>query len=963
MHLVDLALYGTPMPAPDFAALISKAKSGQSEAIAALIEAVVRDLRAFLATYAASPAMLEEAHTATWIQVRKELAACPPSSQAVIWIRQRAIAILKNLLEEESGTAIAARDGLRHLVVQDGLEGLQALVSPSNEGAALLNQRYAALDEADQLLLSRRYGDGANLNSLASELGGSDGDIAHRLCRCRGSLHWRSTDADRRPSDDPQVAIAIDLMLGGTLDAVGRQALGTTLMKDLGRAAGFTRQVRIDLMLQAVFGAYTPEQARQLAGTLAKIEHKRRNESSLLQVVAPPRVPVGSGSELRQTNDRIGNRQAGVPEAAAAITTTTRPVPRAGGGSRRRGSSDQNLLTRAPGGDGNRQTLMIGGAIAVIGLMALAVLWGRGGGAARTLDDPAVGASSVATVVATQGGAHLLHKDIQSPARVGAALGASHGLDSGRGETTVEFSGVARVVLNPSTLVTSFAALPDRTGQVHLGRGSLQINVTAQPGLEVRTAQGRVTFGIGRGVVSSEADRTLVQAQGGSITVVSTAGGGAMQVLPEKRVEILAGAPPRLLQPSSFVRGINFGGPPVTIDRKRWLSQREAMSAGLSLGTGTSIAPQAMFTGAGLDFDRKTMLDTGLVGSGGTVQFTQVMPAGDYDLTLWLANTASLDESHLTLTINGTPLKLAGALLKRDTWAQLGPLPIRVGQGRMELQLGGQGNARVSGMALEGPGGETVALPAAVVITSPIDAATFYGNQKITLRAEVMGLVKAVQFFSGDKLLGEALKEPYSVTVTRPEPGEQRIVARAINLVGEPSESLPLSFSVIPAFGTGSILLERWHGLPGDRIDHGKNDPKVTKPPQLANDLKEFATKVDWGEQYYCRIRGYVHPPLTGEYVFWIVTDDEGELLLSTNENAKEAIRIAHNPIAVGSREWTKTPSQQSRSIHLVAGKRYFIELRYKEHEGGDHGACGWKLPNGTMERPIPGVHLSPYKP
>ena len=955
------------MSAQDFAALITKAKTGQSEAITALIEAVARDLRAFIATYAASPAMVEEAHTATWIQVRKELATCPPSAQAITWIRQRAIAVLKEQLEQEGDVAIAARDGLRHLVVQDGLEGMQALVSPSNEGAALLNQRYAALDEADQVLLSRRYGDGAGLLVLAGELGCDEGEVARRLGRARSGLHWRATDSDRRPIDDPQVAIAIDHMLGGSLDAPGRQTLGTTLMKDLGRAAGFTRQMRIDLMLRAVFGAYTQEQARQLAGTLAKIEHKRRNESSLLQVVAPPRVPVGSGSELRLTNERIGNRQTGVPGSGAAVTATTRPVPRAG--ARRRGSSDENLLsTDRAARNGNRQTMIIGGAIAAVGLIALVVLWSRGGSASAADGATASPSAVVATVLATQSGAQVVGKkevgkEGATPAVLGATLGAGQGLDSGRGETTVEINGSTRVVLTAGTLVSSFDALPDRTGQLQLGKGSLQIQVSANPGIEVRTAHGRVTFGIGRGVVSCEADRTLVQAQAGSITVVAAAGGNAMQVPPDKRAEILAGAPPRLLQASAFVRAVNFGGTPVTIDRKRWLSHREALSAGLSLGTGTSIAPQAMFVGAGLDFDRKTMLDTGLIGCNGTVQITQVLPDGAYDLTLWLANTASLDESRLALSINNAPLKLGGALLKRDTWAQVGPLPVRVSQGKMELQLSGQGNARVSGMALEAPGGDSLALPAAVVITSPIDSATFYGSEQVTIRAEVVGKVKSVQFYSGDKLLGEATKEPYNVTATKFEAGEQRIIARAINLSGEPSESLPLTFNIIPAFGTGTILLQRWNDLSGSKLDDVKDNPKIRQPPQITLELKEFATKTDWGDLYYCRIRGYVHAPLTGEYVFWMTSDDEGELLLSTSEDPAQVRRVAFSVGATGSREWTKDPTQQSKPIPLVAGQRYYIELRYKEHQGGDHGACGWKLPSGVLERPIPGAHLSPFKP
>lgn len=946
----------------DLASLISKAKSGQVDALTALIEAMARDLRAFIATYATSRAMVEEVHTATWIQVRKELSTCPPNSQGITWVRQRAIGMLRNQLDAERNAAIAAKDGLRHLLAQDGAEGLDALMSPSNEGASLLNQRYAAFDEATQLLLSRRYGDGATLSDLASEMGLNDGEIAKRLFSARAGMHWRSTDADRRPPDDPHLAIAIDQLLAETLDANGKQNLGTSLMKDLGRAAAFTRQARIDLMLHAVFGPYTSDQARSLAGTLVKIEHKRRNESSLLQVVAPPRTPVGSGTELRMTNDRIASRQHETP-SSVIVASPSRATARVGAGTRRpsKGSSDENLLNRErPRRKNNQQTFIIAGGTIAIGLIALIVMWSSSGGPVAVNTGNPTTSGPVASVLSTGGGAQL---NTGKPVQVGTAIAAGQGIDNTRGDTTVEVTGSARLVLGPGTQVASFDALPDRTGQVLLGKGSLQVQVSSNPGIEVRTSHGRVTFGIGRGTVTCESDRTLVHAQGGSVTVAGADGGGVTTASPDQRVEILAGAIPRLVQAASFVRGINLGGTPVTIDRRRWLSHREALSAGFSLGAGTSIAPQAMFAGSGLDFDRKTMLDTGLIGSGGPVQFTQILPDGSYSLTLWLANTASLDIERMGMTINDQQVALGGTLLKRDTWAQLGPLPVRANKGRIEVSLAGQGNARVAGVALEAPGGDKLTLPAAVAITGPSDGATYYGAEKVTIRAEVVGQVKAVQFLSGDKLLGEATREPYLISAERLDAGDHRIVARALNLGGEPSESLPLTISIVPSFGSGTILLERWTGIQGSKLNEGKNNSKSSQPPQMKTEPKEFASQIDWGDHYYCRMRGYVHPPITGEYVFWMTADDEGELLLSTSDDPAQAQRIAHNDNATGARDWTKEPGQKSKGIPLVAGQKYFIELRFKEHEGGDYGACGWKLPNGSMERPIPGAHLSPFKP
>lgn len=46
----------------------------------------------------------------------------------------------------------------------------------------------------------------------------------------------------------------------------------------------------------------------------------------------------------------------------------------------------------------------------------------------------------------------------------------------------------------------------------------------------------------------------------------------------------------------------------------------------------------------------------------------------------------------------------------------------------------------------------------------------------------------------------------------------------------------------------------------------------------------------------------------------------------------------------------------------MRSGQQYYIEALYKEDEGGDNMAVGWQLPDGTMERPIPGNRLWPFE-
>jgi len=100
---------------------------------------------------------------------------------------------------------------------------------------------------------------------------------------------------------------------------------------------------------------------------------------------------------------------------------------------------------------------------------------------------------------------------------------------------------------------------------------------------------------------------------------------------------------------------------------------------------------------------------------------------------------------------------------------------------------------------------------------------------------------------------------------------------------------------------------------------------------------------------------------VTGAYTFWISSDDEGELHLSSDDMPFRKKLIASNPPASAFRDWTKVPSQKSASIALTAGRRYYIEALQKEGGGNDHLSVGWTLPDGTDERPIPGTRLSPW--
>ena len=110
-------------------------------------------------------------------------------------------------------------------------------------------------------------------------------------------------------------------------------------------------------------------------------------------------------------------------------------------------------------------------------------------------------------------------------------------------------------------------------------------------------------------------------------------------------------------------------------------------------------------------------------------------------------------------------------------------------------------------------------------------------------------------------------------------------------------------------------------------------------------------------------IRGFVHPPTTGLYRFFIAANHQAELWLSTDADSSRIRIIASVPAWSMPRDWNATPQQQSQPIELNASARYYIEVRHKNGGGDNHLAVAWQLPDGTMEAPIPKERLSPAAP
>jgi hypothetical protein len=141
--------------------------------------------------------------------------------------------------------------------------------------------------------------------------------------------------------------------------------------------------------------------------------------------------------------------------------------------------------------------------------------------------------------------------------------------------------------------------------------------------------------------------------------------------------------------------------------------------------------------------------------------------------------------------------------------------------------------------------------------------------------------------------------------------------------------------------GVGEALYERWD-------EAGTADSMLTE--SSTPNYTEIITSTQWGvgddnslENYRGRITAFLIPPVTGEYIFWIVTDDNGRLWLSTDHDPNNAQLIASESSWAAENAWGGVGDEaQSVVITLQGGKPYWLRGGYQETGGGDHIQIAW---------------------
>jgi PKD repeat protein len=213
---------------------------------------------------------------------------------------------------------------------------------------------------------------------------------------------------------------------------------------------------------------------------------------------------------------------------------------------------------------------------------------------------------------------------------------------------------------------------------------------------------------------------------------------------------------------------------------------------------------------------------------------------------------------------------------------------------------------------------------------------------------------------------GDGIEDDINQNPTHPytAAGTYTVTLTATNSCG--SDTATTSITVYTSgtcSASGTILMERYDGIPGTAISDLTGSANYPENPSSDAQLTSFEIPTDVAENYGAKVSGYICAPQTGYYTFWIASDDNGQLNLSTDDDPANKTTIAWVDSWTSSREWDKFTTQKSDPILLIMGESYYVEALMKENGGGDNLAVGWAKPGESTNAPsqvIPGSVLSP---
>jgi hypothetical protein len=145
--------------------------------------------------------------------------------------------------------------------------------------------------------------------------------------------------------------------------------------------------------------------------------------------------------------------------------------------------------------------------------------------------------------------------------------------------------------------------------------------------------------------------------------------------------------------------------------------------------------------------------------------------------------------------------------------------------------------------------------------------------------------------------------------------------------------------------GNRGLHYQKWNDI-GQKL--WNNNPKYPDHPDEEDLLLDLAESpcVNCDDDYGQRIYGLFTPRVTGNHTFYVSSDDQSQMFLSTDEDPSNKKQIAYINSWVARREYFTFAEQSSQPVFLEKGKSYYLEASQMESYGSDHFSIGVRYPS-----------------
>ena len=250
---------------------------------------------------------------------------------------------------------------------------------------------------------------------------------------------------------------------------------------------------------------------------------------------------------------------------------------------------------------------------------------------------------------------------------------------------------------------------------------------------------------------------------------------------------------------------------------------------------------------------------------------------------------------------------------------------------------------------------------------------TVYEGVSITFRsvaASSTELALGYQWYRGNVLIGGATGPNYSIIPGVSDNGALfSVVARTADGVLSITSSVATLTVLQAVWEPGFVNVEFW-GTGTNNPSRATIEAGNAGTPTYVTTSTAFEAGInnESGNDYGRRLSGFFVPATSGAYDFFVNSDDDSDLFLSTTASAANKRLVALESGWSGARQWvgvgggstltqkrsdSYTPdagvtTPYSAGISLIAGTRYYMEIVQHEGGGGDSVGANMKVHGGA---------------